>query len=280
MTVGWPMRGDRWVTCLSDSSARVASQNDLDDVKICDIFTVDRLVNGRDMPQPRNPAMPEARVTIHTLRLRMSNVHLVAGDGCVLFDAGSPNESGRILDWIARLGLPHPKAIILTHAHADHLGAALDLRKITKAPICLAAQDWPVAQSGRNGPLRETRPSAWPLKHLVPQRFPAFTPDHALDQPDALAAFGCAARLLHTPGHTPGSVSALFPDGQAIVGDLLMGGYIGGNLLPHRPRPHYFAEDPVRNARSLAEVLTQGARRLHVGHGGPIEVSQMKELAT
>jgi glyoxylase-like metal-dependent hydrolase (beta-lactamase superfamily II) len=231
------------------------------------------------MPHPDNPTAPDARVTIHTLRLRLSNVHLAVGKGCVLFDAGSPNESGRILDWIAGLGLPHPKAIILTHAHADHAGAAVQLRKITKAPICLASPDWPVAQIGRNGPLQVTRRSAWPLKYLVPQRFPAFIPDHALDRPDALAAFGLAARVLHTPGHTPGSVSALFPDGQAIVGDLLMGGYIGGNLLPHRPRPHYFAEDPVQNARSLADVLALGARRLHVGHGGPIEVSQMKEHA-
>ncbi|MFM7334749.1 MAG: MBL fold metallo-hydrolase [Tabrizicola sp.] len=219
-------------------------------------------------------------ITIHTLRLRLSNVHLAVGRECILFDAGSPNDAGRIQDWIAGLGLPQPKAIILTHAHADHAGSAAELRRISGAPICLASPDWPAAQRGANGPLRVTRPSAWPLKYLVPQRFPPFTPDLTLDQPDALAAFGLEAGLLATPGHTPGSISALFSDGQAIVGDVLMGGYIGGNLLPHRPRPHYFAEDRIQNARSLAVLLALGARRLHVGHGGPIEVSQMKEPPT
>jgi hydroxyacylglutathione hydrolase len=221
----------------------------------------------------------ERDITIHTLRLRMSNVHLAVGDGCVLFDAGSPKETGRILDWIERLRLPHPRAIVLTHGHADHVGSALELREITQAPLCLAAGDWPLVQRGANGPLRTVRPSAWPLKHLVPRRFSAFTPDLRLDRVDALAAFGLDVRLLFTPGHTAGSVSALFPDGQAIVGDLLMAGYVGGAVLPHRPRPHYFADGPDRNARSLAEVLAQGARLLHLGHGGPIKASQLKEHA-
>jgi hydroxyacylglutathione hydrolase len=215
---------------------------------------------------------------IYTLRLRLSNVHLVTGPHTVLFDSGSPGQETHILNWIDQLGLARPRAIILTHAHADHAGSAVALRRITGARIGLAAADWPMAAAGRNAPLRPVRISAWPLRYLVPHRFAPFTPDVALDGQSALAELGLDATLLPTSGHTPGSVSVLFKNGQAIVGDLLMGGYIGGNLLPHRPRPHYFATNPTLLPDSLARVLTAGARTLHVGHGGPIYSHSLKGL--
>jgi hydroxyacylglutathione hydrolase len=215
---------------------------------------------------------------IHSLRLRLSNVHLVTGRATVLFDSGSPGEERRILDWIDGLGLPRPQAIVLTHAHADHAGSAAALRRITGAKLCLAAPDWPMAEAGQNRPLRPVRPSARPLTYLVPHRFPAFTPDLALEGSPALTALGLDATLLATPGHTPGSVSAVFPDGQAIVGDLLMGGYLGGAIRPRSPRPHYFADDPASLSFSLAQVLDAGARTLHVGHGGPLNVTDIKDL--
>jgi glyoxylase-like metal-dependent hydrolase (beta-lactamase superfamily II) len=214
-------------------------------------------------------------VTIRTLRLKMSNVHLALSRKAVLFDSGSPGEAPRIRAWLDALGV-RPAAIVLTHAHADHAGCARALREATGAPICLAPGDWPAAAAGRNAPLHPVRLSAWPLKHLVPDRFPAFRPDIALDRPDALADLGLDARLLATPGHTAGSVSAVFPDGQAIVGDVLMGGYLGGAIRPSAPRSHYFADDPPGNAESLRRLIAQGATRLHVGHGGPLRLADLR----
>ena len=213
---------------------------------------------------------PSGHPPILTLRLRLSNVHLLATARPVLFDTGSPGEEGAILRWISGLGLPPPQTVILTHAHADHAGSAAALRQLTGARLCLAPGDWDMARAGQNRPLRPVRLSAYPLARLLPDRFAPFTPDVALDSPGALADLGLDARLLATPGHTPGSISLLFPSGDAVIGDLAMGGYIGGHLRPRHPRPHYFAEDPGQNAASLALVLAQGARRLHVGHGGTL----------
>jgi hydroxyacylglutathione hydrolase len=213
---------------------------------------------------------------IHSLRLKLSNVHLALEPAVILFDTGSPGEEHRILRWIESFGRGLPRATVLTHAHADHAGAAAALRQLTGAPICLAPADRKAATRGENGPLTPTRPSARPLAWLVPHRFTPFTPDVALDGPDALKPFGCPATLIATPGHTAGSVSALFPDGEAIVGDLLMGGYIGGMIRPNTPRAHYFAEDAHLLPESLARVLAAGARRLHVGHGGPISADRLK----
>jgi glyoxylase-like metal-dependent hydrolase (beta-lactamase superfamily II) len=213
---------------------------------------------------------------IHTLRLRMSNVHLALAPRPVLIDTGSPGDAERILRWIAALGVGVPDTFILTHAHADHAGSAAELRRLTGARLCLAPEDWPMAAAGRNGPLGPVRLTAWPLQFPVPDRFDPFTPDVALDGQAALEALGVDATLMATPGHTPGSVSLLFRDGQAVVGDLLMGGYLGGQIRPRHPRPHYFARSTTQNAESLARVLSRGAQRLHVGHGGPLAVQDIQ----
>lgn len=228
------------------------------------------------MPRPQ-PTQPGATTgTLHTLRLRLSNVHLVAGRETVLIDTGSPGEEARILRWIASLGLPPPRTILLTHAHADHAGSAAALRRLTGARLCLAPGDWGMAQAGRNGRLRPVRPSAYPLTFMVPDRFEPFTPDLPLDGSVPLADLGLDATLLPTPGHTPGSVSLILPSGDAIAGDVVMGGYLGGHLRPRHPRAHYFADDPGQNAQSLARLLSQGARTLHIGHGGPIDANAIK----
>jgi hypothetical protein len=58
--------------------------------------------------------------------------------------------------------------------------------------------------------------------------------------------------------------------GDAIVGDMLMGGYAGGAVLPSRPNFHYFADDLPLSMDSLDRVLRVSSGRLFVGHGGPV----------
>jgi glyoxylase-like metal-dependent hydrolase (beta-lactamase superfamily II) len=211
---------------------------------------------------------------VHTLRLTFANVHLVVGPSVVLIDTGSPGNTARILSWVDGIGAGRPSAIVLTHGHGDHAGSARELRDATQAPVWLARADWTMVEVGRNPPLRPTRASAIPLKYMVPNRFPAFRPDRDLTH-DSPAALGLAARLVPTPGHTPGSISLVLDGGQAIVGDLLMGGYLGGQLRPSRPRPHYFADDRAALGPSLARVLAAGATTLHLGHGGPISAADL-----
>ncbi len=55
--------------------------------------------------------------------------------------------------------------------------------------------------------------------------------------------FGIAGSVLHTPGHTPDSISVILDSGDAVIGDVMMGGYAGGAIRPTTPNFHYFADD-------------------------------------
>ena len=141
-----------------------------------------------------------------------------AGEAIVV-DPG--DEAGRIARRLAELGLKL-KQILVTHAHIDHVGGALRLKRLTGAPILLHQDDLPLLatmddQAGWIGvPTPETAPpDAWLADgQLVGlERFPA--------------------QVLHTPGHTQGSVCLHFaPLKLLIAGDTLFAGSIGRTDLP------------------------------------------------
>jgi glyoxylase-like metal-dependent hydrolase (beta-lactamase superfamily II) len=84
--------------------------------------------------------------------------------------------------------------------------------------------------------------------------------------------------VVHAPGHTIGSSSVLLDTGDAIVGDLVTGGWFGGRVMPNRPTRPVVAELPGRVARSLALLARLGAQRLHPGTGGELRMSDVKRL--
>ncbi|NNF58333.1 MAG: hypothetical protein HKN04_08825 [Rhodothermaceae bacterium] len=65
----------------------------------------------------------------------------------------------------------------------------------------------------------------------------------------------------------------LLDSGEAIVGDLLRGGYMGGRIAPQKPLTPYFQEDRDRAEAATRTVLDRGAQRLYLGHGGPVEAA-------
>ena len=111
---------------------------------------------------------------------------------------------------------------------------------------------------------------------FVDKPFPPVAATHLIDAEMDLHPFGVEGRVVPTPGHTPGSVSLLLPDGDIIAGDLLMGGRLGGAVLAKRPQLHYFVADFAQLYASLDRVLTGKPRRLLVGHGGPLAAEDVR----
>lgn len=216
---------------------------------------------------------PGDPVEVRLLRLRWSNAYLVHGDRTVLVDAGSPGDERVILAALGSLGRGRDglAAIVLTHGHADHAGAAAALRDATDAPVLLARGDVPMVAAGSNVPLVPTGVEARLVQPFVPRAFPAFTPDEVVEATLDLAAHGIPATIRPLGGHTRGSSIVELPGGDVVVGDLLRGGRLGGRWRGTVPLTHYYEQEPAAVVQVVDAVLGGGARRLLVGHGGPLD---------
>ncbi len=216
--------------------------------------------------------MPGASVEIRLLRLRWSNAYLLLGARPILVDAGSPGDEAPILAALAAaaVGSRDLAAIVLTHGHADHAGAAAAVRAATGAPILLADGDTAMAAAGRNLPLVPTGLEARLVAPFVPQAFAGVAPEVVVTEPLDLAPYGVPAAVRPLGGHTRGSSIVELPSGDVLVGDLLRGGRLGGRLRARTPMTHYHEEDPAAVTAVVDRVLGGGARRLLVGHGGPL----------
>ncbi|MFM9024312.1 MAG: MBL fold metallo-hydrolase [Planctomycetaceae bacterium] len=210
---------------------------------------------------------------IHPLRLRYSNAYLVVGKRPILVDTGSGGDEQRIVAACSAVGVSiRDLALILhTHVHSDHFGNTVDMAAEGGCPVAYHPGDRPLAMRGDNGPLRgvglQGRILARLLSHIPFRTMPA---DIDAEDRMRLDEFGVAGSVWHTPGHTPGSISVLLDSGDAIIGDVIMGGYAGGAIRPSQPTFHYFADDLRAAMASLDRILAVTSGRLFVGHGGPL----------
>lgn len=191
--------------------------------------------------------------------------YLIASpDGNILVDAGIPGQAGTILRHMQRLNDKPLRLIFLTHAHLDHYGSAHELRARTGAPLAMHAGDVAAAARGEThlGTVRGRGRLVkvlypW-LRRLIP--ITATTIDLVLHDEEQLSFAGLSMRVMHTPGHTPGSASLWLQGGNVFVGDLM-----SSNGGAHTQR--FFADDWDAIGKSVQRVLACKPQRVYTGHG-------------
>ena len=137
----------------------------------------------------------------------------------VVIDPG--DETTAILARLATHGL-RVTAIVITHAHIDHIGGAARLKTVTGAPVYMNADDQELYDHLDDQ-------AGW-LGMATPSRTNV---DMPIREGDSISPGGTAFRFLHTPGHTPGSVSVWIPaENKLVAGDTLFRDSIGRTDLP------------------------------------------------
>jgi glyoxylase-like metal-dependent hydrolase (beta-lactamase superfamily II) len=103
---------------------------------------------------------------------------------------------------------------------------------------------------------------------------PRTTVDVALSDEDLdLASYGVPGRVMHTPGHTNGSVSVLLESGEAFVGDLAMNGF----PMRRGPGMPVFAADAAQVHASWRKILDAGATTIYPAHGEPFPAQVLRQ---
>jgi len=185
-----------------------------------------------------------------------TNCYLVYDEGtleCAVIDPGAEPE--KIFPAIAELEL-RPVVILNTHGHVDHVGANSDIKERFHIPLWIHSLDAPLLDAMKGSELS---------LFLGAKDSPP--PDKFLKDRETITVGNVSFKVVHTPGHTPGSVS-FYGHGTLFSGDTLFCGGVGRTDLAGGSR-----KDLVKSIRSRIQTLPAETVVLP-GHGPKTTVGQ------
>lgn len=218
-----------------------------------------------------------ARIGLH--HLYGVNCYAVkVDDDYILIDTGFPIRRLQLDKALREIGCRpgRLRLIVLTHAHTDHAGNCAHLRESFEAPIAMHEGDVGRATRGdmfwrADGRKAVSSAIAKVMLSVIKQgKFDAFEPDVLLSEGDSLSEYGLDARVLHFPGHSPGSIGILTADGDLFCGDLLT-----NNGEPLR---NTIVDEPADMDASYDRLAALNIQTVYPGHGEPFAFDALQRV--
>ena len=186
-----------------------------------------------------------------------SNVYLI--DNELLIDTGTGKFGEMLIKKLQELRT-NPKLLILTHCHWDHVGGAEFLRKNFNLEILMHEKDAEVIEKS---PL-------YTFAHFFEEKFESFTISQKLKGDEKITTENFCFRVLHTPGHTQGSICLYEKEKEVLIsGDTFFGNAVGRTDLP--------GGDEKTLKHSLKKLAKLKVRFLLPGHGS-VKQGEIKNM--
>jgi len=208
--------------------------------------------------------MMEVTKGIHRVDGVNGNCYIVGDGDLTLIDTGMPNNGDAILKCIKGMGRePHDvKTIIITHSHIDHIGSLSAMKEATGAKVAVHRSEAGILSGKEQMPMPKGAMAMVVKMMGAVMRAPPVQPDVLLDDGSEVAGL----LVIHTPGHTPGSIALLDKARRAVfVGDTLRVGKDGVEGPPER-----FTLDPELAKKSMQRIASLDFGIMLSGHGEPL----------
>lgn len=187
-----------------------------------------------------------------------NNVFLVqSGDTSLLVDAGMSYMYDNLISKLKKLNAS-PGIIALTHAHYDHTENTARLKKLFNAKILIHRQEAGHLSAGVNPEDDPFSGSAVPDE----ENYKAVTPEITAEGGERFDGI----EIMHTPGHTPGSICVIVDDEVAAVGDSMFSVHPGQAMTP-------YVMDRKQLLKSWEKLLKTKSRLFLPAHGRPIQIN-------
>lgn len=200
------------------------------------------------------------------LSFRCNAFVLTNGSQNLLIDCGSARFRRQLIWGLAKRGIRHLDALILTHSHFDHCGNSHYIKNRFNTQVYIHESEAEFLSSGKSPLPKGSTGFTRMLVNSLGGRIPSWAcyqpcgPDILVHEKYPLDHLGFNAYLLPTPGHSPGSMSLIIDEEIAITGDAMFGIFPGSIYPP-------FADDLTLMIQSWKTLLDSNADLFLPSHG-------------
>lgn len=215
-----------------------------------------------------------------TIGLGFVKAFLIKGEKYILIDTGVPKSFEKLKRYFLDNGI-NPKDIslvIISHNHLDHTGSIGKIKELTGAPVLIHKLEDMYLSKGVTTPveIKSLLPNLL-MKIMKKPEIEPFIADIIIKNNDSidLKPYGVAGKIIHTPGHTGGSISVLLDSGHAVVGDLFSAKKTLRGIKAQYP---FIYSDFAAIKASMKKLINQGGKQFYNAHGVVCDKNSLKRL--